>query len=199
MTLAPAVAVFLEPPRLGLVKPRLAADVGPHHALRLYRVLTARTLAAVRDLGIPAVVWFTPADAQPEMRHWLGSEWELRPQAAGALGARLALAARGVEPGRPWMVVLSETIGLAPARLAEARDALLDVPAVLVATSDGGCALIGARAPLAGLAAGLTGDGRITAPVIRSALDRLAAGWRELDSVSAIETGADAKAAGLLT
>ena len=42
----PELAVFLKAPRLGTVKTRLAAEVGDRHALRLYRVMAARTLAA---------------------------------------------------------------------------------------------------------------------------------------------------------
>lgn len=199
MTPATVVAVFLEPPRLDAVKPKLAADVGPHHALRLYRILAARTLAAVQALGLPAVVWFAPAEAQPEMRHWLGPSWDLRPQASGSLGARIAAAAQGVEPGAPWLIVLSESIGLAPELLASARDALFDSPAVLGPTAGGGCYLIGARGPLRGLAAELPADGSVVLQPLRLALERLAPGWRELRELRTIESAADARAAGLLT
>ena len=51
----------LPAPVVALVKARLAAEVGAHHALRLYRVLAARTLGAILALGLPAVVWGSPA------------------------------------------------------------------------------------------------------------------------------------------
>ena len=197
MTPETVVAVFLEPPRLGSVKPRLAADAGAHHALRLYRVLAARTLAAVRALGLPSVVWFAPAEAQSEMRHWLGPSWELRPQASGSLGARIAAAAQGVEPGAPWLIVLSESVGLVPELLAAARDALFDVPAVLGPTADGGCYLVGARVPLRGLAAELPEDGSGVLRGLKASLDRLAPDWRELPELRTIESADDARAAGL--
>ena len=38
-----------------------------------------------------------------EMRLWLGEQWDLRPQASGDLGARLAAAAQAVERGRGWL------------------------------------------------------------------------------------------------
>jgi uncharacterized protein len=195
----PVVAVFLEPPRLGSVKTRLAADVGAHHALRLYRVLAARTLAAVRELGLPSVVWFSPAEAQPEMRHWLGPSWELRPQASGPLGSRIAAAAQGVMPGSPWLLVLSESVGLAPELLTAARSALVDFAAVLGPAANGGCYLIGARGPLRGLAAELPGDDQNMLPGLRAALDRLAPEWRELPELRTIESSDDARAAGLLS
>ena len=48
----PALAVFLHAPRLGTVKSRLAAEIGERHALRLYRIMAARTLAAAREAGL---------------------------------------------------------------------------------------------------------------------------------------------------
>jgi len=192
----PAVAILLEPPRLG-VKPRLAEEAGAHHALRLYRVLAARTLAAVRALELPAVVWFSPIEAQPEMRHWLGPDWELRPQPSGSLGPRLAAAAHGIAPGAPWIVILSESLGLAPGQLRAAVDALMDYPAVLGPASGAGCYLIGGQRPLPGLAAGLV-EGEPPLPALRHALERLAPGWRELGELRAIETASDARAEGLL-
>jgi len=179
------------------VKPRLAEEVGPHHALRLYRVLAARTLAAVRALELPAVIWFTPAEAQAEMRHWLGPEWELRPQASGALGARIAAASHGVEPGAPWIMILSESLGLAPDMLRSAVDALIDFPAVMGPAQAGGCYLIGARRPMPGLAAEVR-DAEAPLPALRRALDRLAPEWRELPEIRTIETAADARAAGMI-
>ncbi len=195
----PAVAVFLDPPRLGDVKQALAEEIGPRQALRLYRVLVARTLAAVRALDLPAVIWFAPAGAQGEMRRWLGPDWVLRAQVSGRLGARVAAAAHGVEPGTPWLVVLSECVGLAPEVMGRARDALLDHPAVMGATQSGGCYLLGARGPLPGLGAGLDDEAGSAASQLRSTLDRLAPQWHELPTLGAIMTGADARAAGLLT
>ena len=81
--MTPALAVFLKAPRLGTVKTRLAAEVGPRHALRLYRVMASRTLAMAREAGLDPTIWFTPADAGIEMRAWLGDEWDLRPQSSG--------------------------------------------------------------------------------------------------------------------
>src|SRR6185437_6756208 len=71
----PAVAIFLKAPRPGTVKTRLAAEIGDRHAIRLYRVMAARTLAAVGAAGLEATIWFAPADAAVEMRLWLGEGW----------------------------------------------------------------------------------------------------------------------------
>ena len=75
----PSLAVFLEAPRLGSVKIRLAQEIGDRHALRLYRVMAARVLGSVRAAGLRAIVWFTPADARAEivdlLRHDLAALW----------------------------------------------------------------------------------------------------------------------------
>ena len=89
-------------------------------------------------------------------------------------------------------------MGLAPELLASAVDALVDFPAVLGPAQHDGCYLIGARRPLGGLAAEVVGDAA-PLPFLRRALDRLAPEWRELPELRTIETGDDARAAGLLS
>jgi glycosyltransferase A (GT-A) superfamily protein (DUF2064 family) len=76
----PPVAILPKAPRLSTVKTRLAARIGERHALRLYRVMAARVLAAIRAAGLEAIIWYTPPDALVEMEFWLGDSWELRPQ-----------------------------------------------------------------------------------------------------------------------
>ncbi|MEO6568661.1 MAG: DUF2064 domain-containing protein, partial [Opitutaceae bacterium] len=81
--------VFLKAPRPGLVKTRLAREVGEQAATEIYR-----TLAGEQWRRIPgnwrAEVHFTPHDAETEMRAWLGERGIFRPQGEGDLGARLA-------------------------------------------------------------------------------------------------------------
>ena len=97
--MTPALAVFLKAPRLGTVKTRLAAEIGDAARAPALPGHGGRTLAAAREAGLEPTIWFTPADAGIEMRAWLGDEWDLRPQASGDLGARLAAAERAVESG----------------------------------------------------------------------------------------------------
>ena len=115
-----ALAVFLHAPRLGTVKPRLAAELGNRHALRLYRIMAARTLAAAREAGLEATVWFTPGDAGPEMRYWLGESCDVRPQASGR--SRRAARRRGARGrrGPAWLALLGDCPGLDAALLREA-------------------------------------------------------------------------------
>ncbi len=194
-----AVAVLLKAPRLGTVKTRLASGIGARQALRLYRVMAQRTLAEVRRTGLAATVWFTPADAGAEMRHWLGEEWDLRPQASGDLGARLAAAAQAVPPGSGWLA-----IGVACPRL----DAdLLRVAAAIVAraeivvgpSEDGGYYLVGGPSPLPDLFSGMPWSTRGVIAETRARLGRAGRVWHELATLRDVDTIEDARAEGLLT
>jgi rSAM/selenodomain-associated transferase 1 len=197
--MTPALAVFLKAPRHGTVKTRLAAEIGARHALRLYRLMAARTLAAAREAGLEASVWFTPADAGAEMRRWLGEGCVLRPQASGDLGARLAAAAQSVEPGRGWIVVGGDCPALGAALLREAGAIVSGGELVLGPTLDGGYYLLGARAPLPDLFTGMPWSTSRVLEETRARLARLGLSWQELPVLRDVDTADDARAEGLLT
>src|SRR3954466_87457 len=158
----PEVAVFLDAPRLGAVKPRLAAEVGERHALRLYRILAARTLEAIERAGLDATVWFAPPDAAATMRFWLGEGRRLVPQASGDLGARLATSLRAVAPGRGGLLGAHACPGLAAACPEEAAGHVARGDPVLGPTQDGGYYLLGGGAPLPDLFGGMpAGSGQV--------------------------------------
>jgi len=196
---APEVAVFLEAPRLGAVKPRLARDVGDRHALRLYRVMAARTLEVVDRAGLEATVWYAPADAAPEMRFWLGERRRLVPQASGDQGARLAASLRAAAPGRAWLALTADCPGLDAGLLLAAAAHVLHGDPVVGPTDDGGYYLIGGVAPLPDLFSDIPwGSGRVLSET-RLRLARAGRVWRELPTLRAVSTAADAHAEGLLT
>lgn len=199
VTAAPLVSVFLKAPRPGTVKTRLAAEVGDRHALRLYRVMVARTLAATRQAGLDASIWFAPADAAPEMRHWLGTEWVLRPQASGDLGARLAAAAQVVEPGRGWLAIGADCPRLDAALLAEAAAAVAGGTLVLGPTLDGGYYLVGGRTPLPDIFRDMPWSTEQLLAATRARLTEAGVAWRELPVLRDVDTAEDARAEGLLT
>jgi len=143
----PALAVFLKAPRIGTVKTRLAAAVGDRQALRLYRVMAVRTLAAARASGLETTIWFAPADAAGEMYRWLGDSWQLRSQCSGDLGARLSHAAGAVEHGRAWMAIGADCPRLTAERLRGAASVLRNVQFVIIPATDGGYVLIGLAGP----------------------------------------------------
>ena len=197
--MTPALAVFLKAPRLGTVKTRLAAEIGVRQALRLYRVLVHRTLAEVRLADLEATVWFTPTDAAAEMRHWLGQGWDLRPQASGDLGTRLAAAAHAVPPGRGWLVIGADSPRLDAALLREAAAIIARDEIVLGPSRDGGYYLLGGPTPLPDLFSAMPwGTSRVLGET-RARLVHVKAPWHELVTLRDVDTAEDARAEGLLT
>jgi rSAM/selenodomain-associated transferase 1 len=194
----PALALFLKAPRVGTVKTRLASEIGDRRALRLYRVLVARTLAAVRDAGLEVTIWFTPPDAATEMRFWLG-DWDFRPQASGDLGARLAAAARAVEPGRGWIAFGADCPRLGAEHLREASTLVERGDLVVGPSEDGGYYLIGGPTPLPDLFSEMPWSTNRLLHETRTRLERTGVRWHELPLLRDVDTAEDARAEGLLT
>ena len=198
--MTPLVAVFLKAPRAGAVKTRLASAIGDRQALRLYRVMASRTLAAVRETGFDATVWFTPADATVEMRRWLGEAWDLRPQASGDLGTRLATAEQAVTRGRAWLAIGGDCPRLDAELLRVAAAVVTRGEIALGPSDDGGYYLIGGRTPLP--VALFEDMPWSTSGVLAETRARLAGAgvaWRELPTLRDVDTADDARAEGLLT
>lgn len=196
--MTPSLAVFLEAPRLGTVKIRLAEEIGERHALRLYRVMAARALTAVRAAGLQAVVWFAPSDARAEMEFWLGDSWELRPQPGGDLGARLTAAARVVPPGHPWIAVGADCPALTGAVLRQAGAALERIGLVIGPSHGGAYYLIGGRTPLPDVFTAMPWSTNRVLAETRARLTRISAVWHELPMLREVDTADDARAEGLL-
>jgi rSAM/selenodomain-associated transferase 1 len=195
----PVLAIFLKAPRLGTVKTRLAAEVGARHALRLYRLMAARTLSAVRESGLDAIVWFAPADAGPEVRYWLGDDWSLRPQASGDLGARLSSTTQAVERGRGWIAIGGDCPALTSALILQAA-AIVELGEIAIGpTLDGGYYLLGGRTPLPDLFTAMPWSTDRLLHETRARLARVGIGWRELGALRDVDTADDARAEGLLT
>lgn len=194
----PSLALFLKAPRIGTVKTRLASEIGDRRALRLYRVLVARTLAAVREAGLEVTIWFTPVDAASEMRFWLG-DWDFRPQASGDLGARLAAAARAVEPGRGWIGLGADCPRLGAEHLREASALVEQGELVVGPSEDGGYYLIGGPTPLPDLFSEIPWSTDRVLEETRTRLKLSGARWHELPLLRDVDTAEDARAEGLLT
>jgi rSAM/selenodomain-associated transferase 1 len=196
---APALAVFLHAPRLGMVKPRLAAEIGERHALRLYRIMAARTLDAARGAALEVTVWFAPGDAGPEVRYWLGEQYEYRPQASGDRGARLAAAARAADPRRPWLAIVDDCPGLDAAMLREAADIVMRGGFAIGPTLDGGFYLIGGTPPMPDVFTAMPwGTDHLLAET-RARLEHVGVAWREVAALRAVNTLEHARAERLLT
>ena len=161
----PTLVLLLKAPRLGEVKTRLAAALGPARALAIYRQLAERQVRALPPVW-PVTIHFTPADATTaaEMGAWLTplrhaesphSAPTYYPQPDGDLGVRLTAAfAHAFAAGAPSVIALGgDCPSLDSALLHRAADALAQpgTDAILGPAADGGYYLIGLRAPRAEL------------------------------------------------
>lgn len=173
--------------------------MGDQHALRLYRIVAARVLAAIRATGQPVTVWYAPADAGPEMIRWLGQDTDLRLQASGDPGARLAAAARSAANGDLWLMVAGDCPGITTALLDQALALLDEWPVILGPSPDGGYYLLGGRVPLPELFTDIPwGTDRILDET-RRRLQTAGVRWTELPLLRTVHSATDARAAGLLT
>ncbi|HEY0150789.1 MAG TPA: TIGR04282 family arsenosugar biosynthesis glycosyltransferase [Longimicrobium sp.] len=166
--------VFVRAPVAGQVKTRLAAALGAEGALRVYRRLAEHTLREARALGGEVRVHFTPEDAEPAVRAWLGDGPRYLPQSAGDLGARMEAAFRAAfEDGADRVVIIgSDLPELSVALLGRAFDALDSHPAVIGPARDGGYYLLGMRTMIDGLFDGIPWS---TDDVLARTLERLGA------------------------
>ncbi|MDP6389247.1 MAG: TIGR04282 family arsenosugar biosynthesis glycosyltransferase [Alphaproteobacteria bacterium] len=143
--------IFARAPRLGVVKKRLAAEIGDVEARRVYETLlreTVRRLAADRR-------WRTEVVATRESYRW-PRHLPRRDQARGGLGRRMAEALRGAPPG-PAVLVGTDIPDLAPRHVERAFRALGSNKLVFGPAADGGYWLVGVRdrKALAGLFRGV--------------------------------------------
>ncbi len=195
----PALAIFLHAPRLGMVKSLLAAEIGERQALRLYRIMAARTLDAARGAALDLTVWFAPSDAGPEMRYWLGEQYEFRPQASGDRGARLAAAARAADPRRPWLAIVDDCPSIDTVMLREAADVVMRGEFVIGPTLDGGFYLIGGMPPMPDVFTAMPWSTDQLLAETRARLEHVGVPWRELSPLRAVNTLEHARAERLLT
>ena len=69
----PALIIFAKAPVMGQAKTRLAADIGPVHAKRIYRAMTARIIRNVQDPRWDTALAVTPASALGQVPEWAGT------------------------------------------------------------------------------------------------------------------------------
>lgn len=167
----PVVVLMLKAPQPGTVKTRLAADIGPAEAARVYRVLAERQLAAIPP-DWPVEVHFAPAEAAAEMRAWLGPRPALFAQAEGNLGERLTQAVADAFSRRApaALIIGGDCPELDAPTLLAAAETLRRHPLVLGPATDGGYYLIGLTQPLPTLFADIPwSTERVLAATLRQA------------------------------
>lgn len=92
MLLDNALIIFIKYPQPGLVKTRLAKEIGKNEAAFLYRLFVETILSRTTDISFSRIVFYSPAAKREAIRRWLGAglDNEIYPQKGRDLGERLA-------------------------------------------------------------------------------------------------------------
>ena len=160
------VVLFTRYPEPGRAKTRLIPALGAERAARLHRVLTERTVQAVRSSGLMLELRTTGAPIAA-FEEWLGP-MSIVDQGDGDLGERLARAG----PPYPTIFIGSDAPDLTPALLQRAARALAETSAVIGAAEDGGYWLLGLSRAIDGMFEGVEWG---TDTVLNQTMGRLAA------------------------
>ena len=140
----PDLYIFAKRPGMGAAKTRLARDIGPTHAHRLYQSMMSQVIRNVSDPRWNTTLYVTPAEALGTVPAW--DRLPQRPQPRGSLSPRLADVFSG--PKRPVIVIGTDCPQVRASDIAKALEALRKAPFVFGPASDGGFWLMGAVAPL---------------------------------------------------
>jgi rSAM/selenodomain-associated transferase 1 len=148
------VCLILKCPRIGQVKTRLANAIGAESATLIYRALVEHQCAELPSQW-EVSVWFTPADAEEEMRNWLephlSSGARFLPQVDGDLGQRLTMVVQtefARERERIFLIG-GDCPGLSQGYFLQADYALDSNDVFIGPAHDGGYVLLGLKRPVA--------------------------------------------------
>jgi len=139
----PTLYVVAKAPIMGRAKTRLAADIGPVHAKRIYRALMAQVLRQVRDPRWETVLAVTPPHLLGQVPDWDG--FDQIPQVPGSLTLRLeALFSRK----GPTLTIGTDCPQVDAKDIASAFRDLQSQQYVFGPADDGGFWLMGTKGPL---------------------------------------------------
>jgi uncharacterized protein len=197
-----SLGIFAKAPVPGRVKTRLAQEIGPAAAAKLYRRLGRQIVAAAAGPGYRTIVWFTPSSDRDAVRAWLDG---LRvaafcSQGAGSLGARLVHAfGRSFAAGDRGVVIIgTDAPGVNRHIVAAAFRALRAHDVVLGPSLDGGYYLIGLSSPQPALFRAIPWSTPDVLRVTEARAQELGLNVRALSLLRDVDTARDARALGLL-
>jgi rSAM/selenodomain-associated transferase 1 len=137
------LVVMVKVPRAGLVKTRLAREVGVVRATSFYRHAVAAVLQRLTQPGRWQTWLAVTPDASLCSRCWPSAVPRM-PQGSGDLGARMRAVMERAAPG-PVVIIGSDIPAIRPAHVAAAFDALGGHDVVLGPAADGGYWLFGMK------------------------------------------------------
>ncbi|MEZ4526920.1 MAG: TIGR04282 family arsenosugar biosynthesis glycosyltransferase [Desulfobacterales bacterium] len=139
------VLFFAKWPEKGKVKTRLARDIGSDHAVNLYRCFILDLAETLKKLSQDVIVCYSPKNAEPMFRSWLGDQFSYFPQSDGDLGMRMKKSfVQAFEKKYDRAVLIgSDCPDLTQKVLEQAFVELTNANAVIGPAADGGYWLIG--------------------------------------------------------
>jgi uncharacterized protein len=141
------VIIFVKAPIPGKVKTRLAASIGPDHAVNLYRCFAKDTIRTAKKAYGCLNIFYDPPDTSTLIQQMLGDEQSYQSQFGKDLGEKMANAFCTVFAQKVDRAVLigSDIPDLPEKILIEAVTELSHHDAVIGPSTDGGYYLIGFR------------------------------------------------------
>ena len=139
----PTLFVVAKAPIMGRAKTRLARDIGPVHAKRIYRAMMTRVIRNVQDPRWDTVLAVTPPHLLGQVPEWAGLPQI--PQVSGSLSPRLD--ALFSQKG-PTLTIGTDCPQVNANDIAAAFETLRRKRFVFGPADDGGFWLMGANGPL---------------------------------------------------
>jgi len=138
------IFLFVKPPVPGLVKTRLAKDVGNEKACIIYKSIAENTIEEIKKSGFNFEIHFYPENMLEEIQSWLGSEIKTAAQAGINLGDKMknALTA-GFEKGYEKIIILGSDIPDINSEIIKQAFGNINKTPVIGPCEDGGYYLIG--------------------------------------------------------
>jgi rSAM/selenodomain-associated transferase 1 len=141
------ILFFVKAPARGQVKSRIASLMGEAVVQELYRSFVLDMLQTVDQTGISSLICYHPAEAEAEVKSWLGRERAYLAQRGSDVGERMEHAFREAF-SRGWtraVLLGSDIPDLPGSLLVDALGRLDGNDAVIGPAEDGGYYLIGFR------------------------------------------------------
>lgn len=141
------ILFFVKYPEKGVVKKRLAEEIGADAAVALYKNFVLDLLASVKGLSIPLRVCFYPEDHSEKFSLWLGAQYHFIPQKGRDLGERMKNAfSQAFEHGFRKVILIGSDIPDLPMYIIDEAFLSLDTSDIVIGPAcDGGYYLIGFR------------------------------------------------------
>lgn len=145
-----ALILFVRLPRAGVVKTRLAANLGDELANKFYRLCAERILRESRHVSgnIRRYVFCADKNNKDKVQRWVGREFHIRGQRNGDLGTRMYDAFASVfSSGAETAILVGTDIPDLSAHIIETGYRALETHDVVIGpTYDGGYYLLGTNA-----------------------------------------------------